>query len=51
MVKYTKEQICNAIKEEIKVYDETEEHNSDFNMSYKDCAYNLYKEILKYLQE
>lgn len=39
-----------ALKQEIKDYDDLDEHDLDFDIVYKDAAYKYYKEILKDLK-
>jgi hypothetical protein len=39
-----------TLKSEIRDYDKLDEHDLDFDISYKDCAYGIYKGMLKDLE-
>ena len=45
-----KKELIKSLKEEIDIYEKAEEHDLDFNIDYKECAFNLYQLILHYLE-
>lgn len=49
-IKAFKRKWSATLKAEVRDYDKRKEHDLDFDIAYKDCAYGIYKGMLKDLK-